>query len=126
MFEVGVVAHFSAAHRLRGSFGPAIRMHGHTYRLEVTARGPRLKPDGTLVDVARLQIAVDSIVAQLDYQDLGELPFFVGANTTAEVVASFCWEQIAASLRGAGATSLTVRVWESPGVFAARDDDLDG
>ena len=34
MYEVGVVAHFEAAHRLVGDFGPAQRMHGHTYRVE--------------------------------------------------------------------------------------------
>ena len=51
MFEVGVVAQFEAAHRLHGDFGPATRTHGHTYRVEIGARGPSLRGDGTLFDI---------------------------------------------------------------------------
>ena len=41
MYEVYVAARFEAAHRLVGDFGPATRMHGHTYRMEVIVRGQR-------------------------------------------------------------------------------------
>lgn len=124
MYEVGVVAQFEAAHRLVGDFGPATRMHGHTYRLEVSVRGERLKPDGTLYDIARLQAAVGAVVAELHYRDLGEVPGLAGVNTTAEEVARYCWEQIAPALQGGGLQSLLVRVWESPLAYAARDDRL--
>jgi 6-pyruvoyltetrahydropterin/6-carboxytetrahydropterin synthase len=45
-------------------------------------------------------------------------------NTTAEAVADYCWERLALTLRDGGLDSLTVRVWESPQVYAARDDSL--
>ena len=50
MYEVYVATQFEAAHRLVGDFGPATRMHGHTYRLEVLVRGERLSEDGTLTE----------------------------------------------------------------------------
>ena len=124
MYEIGVAAQFEAAHRLVGDFGPASRLHGHTYRLEVTVRGEHLDDDGVLYDIGRLRGAVDEVVASLHYRDLGEVPGLAGVNTTAEALARYCWETLAAPLRGRGLSSLLVRLWESPQVYAARDDAL--
>lgn len=124
MYEIGVVAQFEAAHRLVGDFGPATRLHGHTYRLEVIARGERLSDDGALYDIGRLRGAVDELAAALHYRDLDEVPGLAGVNTTAEAVARYCWDTLAPPLRDAGLASLLVRVWESPQVYAARDDLL--
>lgn len=124
MFEVGVVAQFEAAHRLRGDFGPATRLHGHTYRVEVAARGPSLQPDGTLCDIGRLQEAVGEVVSALHYRDLDEHEGLAGKNTTAEVVAHYLWTEIAPRVRGEGVTALTVRLWESPQAYAAYEGDL--
>ncbi|HET6688759.1 MAG TPA: 6-carboxytetrahydropterin synthase, partial [Rubrobacter sp.] len=44
--------------------------------------------------------------------------------TTAEAVAAYCWEKLAQPLRGRGLDSLTVRIWESPDAYAAREDAL--
>lgn len=124
MYEVYVAAAFEAAHRLRGDFGPATRTHGHTYRLEAIVRGEGLAEDGTLLDIGELRGAVDGVAASLQYRDLDEVPGLAGKNTTAEVVAGFCWDRISPSLQGRGLASLTVRVWESPQVYAAREGDL--
>jgi 6-pyruvoyltetrahydropterin/6-carboxytetrahydropterin synthase len=122
MYEVYVAARFEAAHRLIGDFGPATRTHGHTYRMEVILRGENLKEDGTLFDIGELRGAVDGLAASLHYRDLDEVPGLSDANTTAENVASFCWEQLAPGLRGHGLDSLAVCIWESPEVYAARED----
>ena len=124
MYEVYVAAGFEAAHRLVGDFGPATRLHGHTYRLEVVVRGARLREDGTLYDVGLLRSAVEDLAASLHYRDLNEVPDLAGVNTTAEAVARYCWERLAPPLRGVGLDTLVVRVWESPEVYAAREDPL--
>jgi 6-pyruvoyltetrahydropterin/6-carboxytetrahydropterin synthase len=125
MYEVYVAARFEAAHRLVGDFGPASRMHGHTYRMESILRGQRLQDDGTLYDIGELRQAVDDLAASLDYQDLNEVPDLAEVNTTAEAVADYCWERLAVPLRDRGLDSLVVRIWESPDVYAARTDALD-
>jgi 6-pyruvoyltetrahydropterin/6-carboxytetrahydropterin synthase len=125
MYEVYVAAKFEAAHRLAGDFGPATRMHGHTYRMEVMVRGQRLVEDGTLYDIGGLKRAVNDLAASLDYRDLNEVPGLVSLNTTAEVVADFCWERLAPPLRERGLDSLVVRIWESPDAYAAREGTLD-
>ena len=124
MYEIYIAAQFEAAHRLVGDFGPATRTHGHTYRLEVILRGTRLSEDGTLYDVGVLRAHVDDLAASIHYRDLNDVPDLAGINTTAEAVADYCWEKLAPPLRGQNLHSLTVRVWESPQVYAAREDSL--
>lgn len=119
MFEIGIVAHFEAAHRLQGDFGPATRVHGHTYRLEVAVRGPGLREDGTLCDLGLLQRRVDEVVAELHYQDLDELPNLRERNTTIEMLARYVFERLAPALGGQQLAELSVRVWESPTAFGA-------
>ena len=125
MFEVYVAASFEAAHRLVGDFGPASRMHGHTYRMEVIVRGLHLGDDGTLYDIGELGQAVHDLAASLDYRNLNEVPGLSRVNTTAEAVADYCWEWLAPPLRARGLDSLVVRIWESGDAYAAREDKLD-
>jgi 6-pyruvoyltetrahydropterin/6-carboxytetrahydropterin synthase len=124
MYEVYVAAQFEAAHRLVGDFGPATRVHGHTYRMEVLVRGESLSDDGTLYDIGELRAHVEDLASSLNYRDLNDVPDLAGLNTTAEAVADYCWEKLAPPLRGRGLGSLTVRIWESPQVYAAREDGL--
>jgi 6-pyruvoyltetrahydropterin/6-carboxytetrahydropterin synthase len=124
MYEVYVATQFEAAHRLHGDFGPATRLHGHTYRMEVIVRGERLDGDGALLDIGRLRADAEGLAAELHYQDLDEVPGLSETNTTAESVAHYGWERLAGTLRGAGLDTLAVRVWESPQVYAAREDSL--
>jgi 6-pyruvoyltetrahydropterin/6-carboxytetrahydropterin synthase len=124
MYELGVTAQFEAAHRLIGDFGPATRMHGHTYRLDATIRGRELLADGTLCDLSRFRTAVDTLAGALNYRELGEVPALAGVNTTVEALANYCWEMLAPYLQDQGLDSLRVQVWESPQVYAARDDSL--
>jgi 6-pyruvoyltetrahydropterin/6-carboxytetrahydropterin synthase len=124
MFEVGVVTQFEAAHRLKGDFGPATRLHGHTYRVEIALRGPSLQEDGTLSDIGRLQEAVQQVVSALHYRDLDEHKGLAGKNSTAEVVAHYLWTEIASRVHSEGVTALMVRLWESPQAYASYEGGL--
>ena len=54
MFSVTVRDHVMVAHSFDGEvFGPAQRLHGATYVVDATFRGPDLGPDGILVDIGR-------------------------------------------------------------------------
>jgi 6-pyruvoyltetrahydropterin/6-carboxytetrahydropterin synthase len=124
VYEVYVATQFEAAHRLVGDFGPATRTHGHTYRMEVILRGEDLRDYATLYDIGLLRTAVEDLAASLHYRDLDEIPGLSDTNTTAEAVAHYCWERLAPPLREQGLDSLVVRIWESPQVYAAREDNL--
>ena len=118
-FEVGVIAEFHATHALRGDFGPASQPHAHAYRVEATARGARLRADGTLFDITRLQSALAAAIDRLDQRDLNTLEGLAEPNSTAEMVAYWLFGQVAPALAGQGVETLQVRVWESPEAFAS-------
>jgi 6-pyruvoyltetrahydropterin/6-carboxytetrahydropterin synthase len=118
MFEIGIVTQFEAAHRLQGDFGPAARLHGHTYRVEVSVHGDDLRADGTLCDIALLQTLVQAAIDPLHYRNLDETDAFAGKNSTAEQVALYLFERVAPELGGQGLAMMAVTVWESPQAFA--------
>ena len=52
MFSVTVRAHMMIAHSLSGQvFGPAQRLHGATYVVDVEFRRPELDVDGIVIDI---------------------------------------------------------------------------
>jgi 6-pyruvoyltetrahydropterin/6-carboxytetrahydropterin synthase len=92
--------------------------------MEVIVRGQHLGDDGTLYDIGELGQAVERLAGSMHYRDLNEIPDLAEVNTTAEAVAAYCWEKLAQPLRRKGLDSLTVRIWESPDAYAAREDAL--
>src|SRR6266851_8419713 len=67
---------FESAHHLPGHRGKCARPHGHSYRLEVTIRGPIKdapgeSDHGMVMDFGDLsQIVKNSVIEHLDHQDL--------------------------------------------------------
>ena len=119
MFEIGVSDEFEAAHSLKGDFGDATRLHGHTYRVEVTIEGSTIDESGIFYDLGRLRSDLRSVLNDLHYRDLNDVEGLAGVNTTAEVIARFIYGRLEPSIREAGVISLGVKVWESPSVFAS-------
>jgi 6-pyruvoyltetrahydropterin/6-carboxytetrahydropterin synthase len=124
MYEIGVSATFEAIHRLRGPFGPATERHGHHYRVDAIARGPTLDEHDALCDVAMLQTMLNSCARDLNGHDLDELPIFTDRNSTAENVAHYLFDTIAKRLAAPGVMTLSVRVWESPTIWAGFEGAL--
>ena len=96
MFGVTVRDHLMIAHSLRGEvFGPAQRLHGATYVVDATFRGPELDEDGILVDIGRATEALAAVVAGLTYRNLDDEPELSGTNTTTEVLARLVADRLA-------------------------------
>jgi 6-pyruvoyltetrahydropterin/6-carboxytetrahydropterin synthase len=116
MYSVSVRDHMMIAHSFRGEvFGPAQRLHGATFLIDVEFRRPELDADGIVVDIGRASEAVHAIIAQLNYRNLDEDPAFGGRNTTTEVLARTVFDRVASTIRkgdlGDGARAIhSVRV----------------
>jgi 6-pyruvoyl-tetrahydropterin synthase len=88
------------AHSFRGEvFGPAQRLHGATYVVDVEFRVPDLGPDGIVVDIGRATDVLDAVLGQLNYRNLDEEASFAGRNTTTEVLAKTVFDRVAAAIR---------------------------
>lgn len=76
IFEITKAATFDAAHHLNNgpSDNPYRRMHGHSFRVEATVRGPASEPDGWVADLGALDHALRAAAAELDHSLLNEHP----------------------------------------------------
>ena len=100
MFSVSVRGHMMIAHSLRGAvFGPAQRLHGATYIVDVEFRRSELDPDGIVVDIGRATEALNAVLAELNYHNLDDHPSFNGRNTTTEFLARVVFDRIVAAMK---------------------------
>ena len=114
-FEVMIERNFSSAHQLRGYRGKCENLHGHNYKIEIYARGKELNNIGLLVDFVELKQAADDLVTYLDHKNLNELePFVVEQNPSAENVARFVLEKLAAKINDERVQIYKVRCFETP------------
>ena len=116
MFSVCVREHFMIAHSFAGHvFGPAQKLHGATYVVDVEFKRSELDPDGIVVDIGRAGEGLREVLAALNFRNLDDEPAFRGRNTTTEFLAFVIHERmakkIAAGDLGTHARSLhTLRV----------------
>jgi 6-pyruvoyl-tetrahydropterin synthase len=109
------------AHSFQGDvFGPAQKLHGATYVVDVTFRRPELDADGVVVDIGRAGEQLRAVLADLNYRNLDEEPAFAGKNTTTEVLAREIFDRLVRGVHSGtlgdaarGVTSLCVTLRES-------------
>jgi len=100
MYTVSVRDHFMIAHSLRGElFGPAQRMHGATYVVDLELERPHLNNNGVVVDIGLATQALGEVLADFNYRNLDEDPAFAGRNTTTEFLAKTIYDRMAEKIR---------------------------
>ncbi len=115
MFELSIYVNFEAAHCLPDYPGKCRRLHGHNWRVEVSIEGSKLNDLGMLMDFSILKMEVMTVINVLDHQYLNEIYPFNEINPTAENIAKYIYEQLAAkSIFQSNPRLLAVKVWESP------------
>ena len=99
MYSVTVRDHVMIAHSFKGQvFGPAQRLHGTTYVVDVELTRPDLDADGLVVDIGRAAEALHRVLADLNYRNLDEIPAFAGRNTTTEHLARVVFDGLVAAM----------------------------
>src|SRR5689334_18290807 len=100
MYTVCVRDHMMIAHSFSGEvFGPAQRMHGATYVVDVEFRRPELDADGIVVDIGLAGAALHEVLSAMNYRNLDHEPEFAGQNTTTEFLARTVFDRLAARVR---------------------------
>ncbi len=132
MHSLCVRDHIMIAHSFRGEvFGPAQRLHGATYVVDLELRRPELDQDNLVVDIGLARQVLREALAVYDYRNLDEHPDLQGQNTTTELMARRICDDMAARI-GAGALgeaargirSLRVVLHESHLAWAAYELEL--
>jgi 6-pyruvoyltetrahydropterin/6-carboxytetrahydropterin synthase len=132
MYSVNVRDHFMIAHSFSGdTFGPAQRLHGATYVVDLELRRQALDSDGVVADIGLLGRQLHAVLDEINYRNLDELEDFKGRNTTTEFLAKVIFDRmagrIAAGALGPGAAGLSamkVTLNESHVAWAAYESAL--
>lgn len=100
MFAVEVREHIMIAHSFKGElFGPAQKLHGATFVVDVAFYREDLSSDGVVVDIGRAHDSLKATLGPLNYQNLDELPQFAGKQTTTEYLSKYIFDAMAAAAR---------------------------
>ena len=100
MYAVEVRDHIMIAHSFKGEvFGPARRLHGATYVVDVAFFCETLTKDEIAVDIGLAQDALRAILAALNYRNLDEVPEFAGRETTTEFVSKVIFDRMKAAIK---------------------------
>ncbi len=104
--ELSKEFHFEAAHRL-----PLVppdhkchRLHGHSFRVEVTVAGEVDPAMGWLLDFADVTARVAPLVRELDHRTLNDVPGL--ENATSEMLCAWLWARLAPALPGLAAITV--------------------
>ena len=139
MYSVTISESIMIAHSLRGEiFGPAQRLHGATFVVEVELTRQALDENEIVADMGRAAELLSEVLAPLTYRNLDDLPEFEGRNTTSEFLAFAIFERYRDGVRGGrlgGDTRdaierMTVTLRETPTAWASysgllRPDDAE-
>ena len=100
MFTVTVRDHIMIAHSFNSAFfGPAQRLHGATYVVDVEFQSETLDSHGVVIDIGAAHDSLKSALEPWAYQNLDELEEFKGVNTTTEFLAKALFDKLAADVR---------------------------
>jgi 6-pyruvoyltetrahydropterin/6-carboxytetrahydropterin synthase len=95
MFELSKQFRFEAAHTLTRSIEaePSRRIHGHSYRAEVTIRGAADPASGMVIDLGLFRRAMEEVRDGLDHRFLDDVPDLGPA--TLENLSTWIWRRLA-------------------------------
>jgi 6-pyruvoyltetrahydropterin/6-carboxytetrahydropterin synthase len=101
MFTVGVSDYCMVAHSLADPFfGPAQRLHGATYTVEVEVRSAALGAHNVVMDLGALRGILRQALSTVDYNNLDEHPAFPGFTSTSERLAEYLANAVAGAIAG--------------------------
>lgn len=132
MYAVEVREHIMIAHSFKGDlFGPAQRLHGATFVIDVAFFRKDLIAEGVVVDIGRAHDALKAAITPLNYRNLDEIPEFAGKQTTTEFLCRHIFDNMAGAARtgalgpgGEGLARIRVTLHESHVARAWYEADL--
>ena len=110
-FEITAMREFAAAHQLRLYDGSLEPLHGHNWRVLVTAGARQLDSIGVVMDFHELEGLLGAIIRPMHNRHLNEVePFESGLNPSTENVALHVGKSLALP---DGVRLISVQVWET-------------
>jgi 6-pyruvoyltetrahydropterin/6-carboxytetrahydropterin synthase len=119
MYELKVVTHFSAAHRLNNFYGKCEALHGHNWKVEIFVSADTLDDTGLVLDFGKIKAHAKELLDEFDHTFLNELPAFQHQNPSSENMARYLFERLGQAINDGRITITRVSVWESENTSAS-------
>ncbi len=120
MYTLAVKRDFVAQHFLvGGNWGAENFWHSHHYVLELQLEGNSLDAHGYLVDIVRVEAALNALVSAYRDKTLNDLPQFAGLNPSIEHFTRITAQELAPRVAAPNLHALTVKLWENEIAWAS-------
>lgn len=110
---------FEAAHQLSGHCGACNFLHGHSYQMDVTVRGPIIakgSSEGMIIDFSDLKKVVkEFVIDKVDHKYLNDVFSF---RPTAEGMVEDIFRVLTAEFARFGIEVTSVKLWETADAYA--------
>lgn len=112
MYIIAVDAHFASSHQIVGYDGKCSNMHGHTWKIKAEVKTNKVNEIGICFDFKTLKELINTIVDDLDHQNLNQLEPFIKNNPTAENISYYLYHAIK-NILPENIEMHQITVWES-------------
>ncbi|MEW5895340.1 MAG: 6-carboxytetrahydropterin synthase QueD [Candidatus Omnitrophota bacterium] len=112
MYELIITDYFSSAHYLREYEGACEKLHGHTWKVEISISGEKLNKLGLLIDFREAKSKLKELTDRWDHVCLNDLQEFKECNPSTENMARLMFQNFREMLPD-GISMDYVRIWES-------------
>ena len=114
MYSVTIREHVMIAHSLPDDFfGPAKRLHGATYVVDVTFSSEHLNEYSVVVDIGYAHQVTKEVLGEIEYRNLDDMEVFEGKLTTTEFLAKHIHDNILIKSKTVFKGTLKVTLGES-------------
>ena len=100
MYLLKVTENFSAAHKIDGYEGDCKKLHGHNWKIILTARLNELNKIGLAYDLKLLSQDLRNVIETLDHTVLNDIRYFTELNPTAENIGKYIYIKLKEILPG--------------------------
>lgn len=120
MYKLQVRREFIAQHYLTiPNCGPENEWHSHHFTVEVLLEGEQLTDQGYLVDIVKVEEAIETLVDRYRDGTLNDLPEFDGLNPSIEHFSRIFCMKLGDRLPTDSLDGITVRIWEDESAWAS-------
>jgi 6-pyruvoyltetrahydropterin/6-carboxytetrahydropterin synthase len=132
MYAVEVRDHVMIAHSIKGEvFGPAQKLHGATYVIDVCLMRRELDENDIVVDIGLAIDTVKSVLSSINYSNLDDHPDFKGRRSTTETVSKWVFDKMKAAIAAGklgpsakGLSRMKITLHESHNALASYEADI--
>lgn len=121
MYNLTIRTEFAAAHRIKEAEGKCERLHGHTWKVQVTIQGKKLDERGMLIDFREVKKIIKKSLDKLDHQYLNEV--LKNIEPTTENIAKYLFKELERELNSERVKLSEIKVGESDKTWVSYSEE---